>query len=229
MKKSVLVVAAHPDDEVLGCGGTIARHAAAGDRVTILILGEGVTSRDRKRNPTRRRRALASLRRSAQQAGRRLGAARVVQHRFPDNRFDGVELLELVKTVEAAAAEIKPAVVYTHHGGDLNLDHRLTHQAVLTAFRPLPGRPAPTLYAFPVPSSTEWGLAPFAPTVFVDIAATLPAKLRALACYPGETAPFPHPRSPEAIRAQAMVWGSASGLPAAEAFALVRERRTLSS
>lgn len=225
---TILVVAAHPDDEVLGCGGTIARHAREGDDVHILILGEGITSRyaDPSAAPAD---ALEGLHEQAKKAGTLLGAKGVTLRGFPDNRFDTVPLLDIVKAVEEKVQEIKPAVVYTQHGGDLNVDHQRTFRAVLTATRPLAGSSVKRVLAYEVPSSTEWAFRQFAPAfrpnVFVDIAATLEAKKDALALYEEEARAFPHPRSPEALDAHARYWGSVAGLPAAEAFQLIRELR----
>jgi LmbE family N-acetylglucosaminyl deacetylase len=158
-----------------------------------------------------------------------LGATSIVFGRLPDNRFDAVALLDVVKRVEAWLAEVAPAVVYTHHPGDLNIDHRITFEAVLTAARPVPGCAVRELYAFEVPSSTEWAFQqvgpPFRPSVFEDVTETIDLKVRCLERYRGEARPFPHPRSGEALRAIARRWGSVAGLAYAEAFELVRSVR----
>ena len=225
--KNVLVVAAHPDDETLGAGGAVARLAGAGARVSILILGEGVTSRQQRRAPALVETELSSLRAQAQEAGRLLGAARVIHENLPDNRFDGVELLDIIKIVERAGAEVMPTLVLTHHAGDLNIDHVLTHRAAMTAFRPLPGRPPVSLYAFETPSSTEYSPpslgAPFTPAAFMDIAGVIERKIAALKIYDGETFADPHPRSPESVRTLAALRGRQSGTSFAEAFLPLRE------
>lgn len=223
-----LVVAAHPDDEVLGCGGTIARRTAEGAEVHVLILGEGATSRaDRRADGDTE--AVDRLVAAAEAAGAVLGAASVEVAGFADNRFDSVDLLDVVKRVEAHVDRHRPEVVYCQHGGDVNVDHRRTFEAVLAATRPQPGHPVRELLAFAVGSSTEWAfqtLAPaFVPQVFVAIEDTLAAKLDALRCYEDELRPFPHPRSLEAVEAQSRVWGAQVGVVAAEAFSLVRARR----
>jgi LmbE family N-acetylglucosaminyl deacetylase len=145
---------------------------------------------------------------------------------LPDNRLDTVPLLEVVKLVEDMVDRITPEVIYTHHSGDLNVDHGIIHRAVLTATRPVAGQTVREIYAFEVPSSTEWAfqrLEPsFRPNVFVDITRTIDAKIAAIECYKTETREFPHPRSPEALRALATRWGSVVGCAAAEAFELVR-------
>ncbi len=222
----ILVVAAHPDDEVLGCGGAMARWAREGHEVSVAILGEGITSRHERReqaDPAK----LQALQAACRESARILGAREPFQYGLPDNRFDTVPLLEIVKIVDALIQKLSPELVVTQHGGDLNIDHVLTYRAVLTATRPMEKSPVRRVYAFEVASSTEWAFQKFAPafhpTVFVDIGNTLDAKLRAMRAYEAETRPFPHPRSPEALTAIARRWGSVAGVQAAEAFELVRE------
>lgn len=226
--ESVLVVAAHPDDEILGCGGTMARLANEGHEVRIAIMAEGMTSRYQQRARANQK-ELKHLHAHAQQAADKIRAKELVLCRLPDNRLDTVPLLEVVKLVEELIERFNPAVIYTHHPGDLNVDHGVVHRAVLTATRPIQGQRVREIYAFEVPSSTEWAfqrLEPaFRPSVFVDISATLDTKISALACYQTETRIFPHPRSPEALRAIATRWGSVAGFQAAEAFELVRSLR----
>lgn len=221
----VLVVAAHPDDEVLGCGGTIARLSQEGYAVYITILGEGITSRYPL--PGQADRTLVeAFRARSREAVRMLGVKEVFQHDLPDNRFDTVPLLEVIKIIEKSIARLRPDAIYTHHGGDLNVDHTVVHRAVLTATRAMKGQTVRELYAFEVPSATEWAfqsLAPtFRPNFFVDISGSLKLKVRALSCYKTEIRTFPHPRSPRAIKAIAQRWGSIVGCDAAEAFELIR-------
>ena len=144
---------------------------------------------------------------------------------LPDNRFDTVPLLEIVKIVEELVVSIRPERIYTHHQGDLNVDHSVTHRAVLTATRPLPGALVKEILAFEVPSSTDWAfdrLTPFRPNYFVDVTSTLETKIEAMETYRSEKREFPHPRSPEALEANARRWGSVAGHAAAEAFEVVR-------
>ncbi len=218
---SVLVIASHPDDEVLGCGGTIARLAADGSAVEILILGEGATSRCDQRSQADIH-EVERLELDSTRAAALLGARHVHHMRFPDNQLDQVPLLEIVKSIEGRVHEIRPQVVFTQHGGDLNIDHAITFRATLIATRPLLGRGVHALLAYQVPSSTEWAFSkfspPFHPNYFVDISSTLSLKIRALDEYRTEARSFPHPRSPEALHALATTWGSTVGLSAAEAF-----------
>lgn len=218
---NVLIIAAHPDDEVLGCGGTIAKLAAEGKQVEILILGEGAASRGGSAKE------IEQLQTHARNAANILGAANVRFASLPDNRFDTVALLDIIKQIEAVVDELKPETVFTQHGGDLNVDHQITFRAVMTAVRPMAGSPVRALYAYEVGSSTEWAFQQFAPvfrpSLFVDISGFLDKKIAAMQAYESEARPAPHPRSPEVLRAQAAVRGSAVGLAAAEAFETIWE------
>jgi N-acetylglucosamine malate deacetylase 1 len=217
----VLVVAAHPDDEVLGCGGTLARHAAAGDFVHVLFLADGETSRQGAGKAEIARREAAAAR-----AADLLGAQQPRFLRLPDNRLDGTLFLDIVQVLEEAVADLAPRIVYCHHPGDLNLDHLVAARAVVTAFRPMPESSVAEIRAFEVPSSTEWSFgitsAAFTPNLFIDITKTFEKKLQALAAYDAEMRPFPHPRSLEALEAIARRWGSVVGRERAEAFQIIR-------
>jgi len=220
--KKILVIAAHPDDEVLGCGATIAKHAKSGDEVHVVIMAEGATSRDEQRLPHLRASELSELERAARSAGEILGSVSLTLHQLPDNRLDSVDLLDLVKLVEQQIDSVKPEIVYTHHAGDLNVDHRRVSEAVAVACRPQPLQPVKTLLFFEVQSSTEWqvpgsGL-PFTPNWYVDVSETLELKLKALEAYRAEMRPWPHARSLEAIESLARWRGSVVGRKAAEAF-----------
>lgn len=221
----VLVVAAHPDDEVLGCGGTLPKLAERGHDTYIAILGEGVTSRYPQREEADLGLVRALAERSREVAAV-LGTRDLCRYDLPDNRFDSVPLLDVVKIVEELVGRVGPQVVYTHHPGDLNIDHLVTFRAVMAATRPMVGCPVTSVLCFEVPSSTEWAFQQvwpaFRPNVFVDITATLELKQRSMALYESEARPFPHPRSPEALRVIAQRWGTVAGLLAAEAFELVR-------
>ena len=223
--RRVLTIAAHPDDEILGCGGAMAGHIGCGDIVSILILGEGLTSRAQTRADADRSR-LPDLKRDACAAAASIGVQDVTLLDLPDNRFDSVDLLDVIKAVEAVKARVSPDIVYVHHWGDLNIDHRVTFDAAMAAFRPLPGERAVSIYAFEVPSSTGWGApsssAVFIPTHFVDIGLLVDTKIAAMESYKSERRQWPHPRAPEALRAWARYRGAQVGLEAAEAFVTVR-------
>ena len=224
--KTALVIAAHPDDEVLGCGGTIARMVDDGWAVHTLILAEGSTSRDPIRDRAGRSEALGELEACAQRAGAILGSASVRLEAFPDNRMDGVELLDVVKCIEAEIARVRPSRVLTHHVGDVNIDHTVIHHSVVAACRPQPGACVREILYFEVPSSTEWrtphSAAPFAPALFVDIGSTLARKILALEAYVPEMRTFPHPRSTQAVEHLARWRGATVGCEAAEAFEIGR-------
>jgi LmbE family N-acetylglucosaminyl deacetylase len=224
----VLCIAAHPDDEVLGCGGTLGRLAAEGQEVFIAILGEGITSRYAQREHADSA-LLQDLQDHSRLAAKILGVQDVFLFNQPDNRFDTVPLLELAKIVEGLVQKLQPAVVFTQHGGDLNVDHQQVFRATLTGTRPMAGSVVRTVYAYEVPSSTEWAFGQFSPVfhpnTFFDISATLDAKVKAMQIYESEARAFPHPRSPESLRALALRWGAVAGLRAAEAFQLIRDIR----
>jgi LmbE family N-acetylglucosaminyl deacetylase len=224
--KKILVVAAHPDDEVLGCGGTIAKHTKNGDEVHILIIAEGITSRDAIRDAQARSSDLSILRKLAHQAKEILGASSLTFEDFPDNRLDSIDRIEIVKKIEFNIHKHNPEIVYSHHAGDLNIDHRIVHDAVAVACRPLPGVSTRTVLFFEVPSSTEWQLcgrlSPFSPNWFIDIKQTIDIKMKALECYRSELRPWPHPRSLDAIRYLAYWRGASVGVECAEAFMLGR-------
>lgn len=223
---TVLCVAAHPDDEVLGVGGTLARHAAKGEDVHVCILSDGVTSRyddtDAAEDEIKRRRD------RARDACEALGAS-VRFHSFPDNSFDTVPLLDIVQTIEVEIEEYDPGIVYTHHYGDLNVDHELACRATVTATRPLADSSIERVLAYETLSASEWSIPDasnaFQPTSFVDISSHLDAKLDALAVYENELRESPHPRTVDTIQKNAQVWGAKSGVDAAEPFEVLREVR----
>lgn len=223
---NVLVIAAHPDDEVLGCGGTIARLAHEGAQVSILILAQGLTSRENF-DPLKDRDQLTVHHERAREAGRILGAKEVNLAGFPDQKMDTLPLLEVTQRIEREIARVQPDIVFTHHGGDLNMDHAITFRATMTATRPMRGGCAMRLYAYEIASSTEWAFHQFEPRflpqVFFEVAPYMEKKLAAMRVYESEVREYPHPRSPKALQAQGIRWAAATGLEAAEAFVLVRE------
>ncbi len=220
MSKIVLVVAAHTDDEALGCGGTIAKHVAQGDSVYAVFLADGVTSR-----PNASEHELEERNAAANKAHAILGIKQSYMLGFPDNRMDSVPLLDIVQKLEAVLTDVQPEVIYTHHYGDLNIDHRITHQAVMTACRPVPGTTVKQIYAYEVLSATEWntpGNVSFVPNVFVDITEHLETKIESLVAYELEMMAVPHSRSLANVNQLAKFRGNAVGYVAAESFMLVR-------
>jgi LmbE family N-acetylglucosaminyl deacetylase len=214
------VVAAHPDDEVLGCGGTIARHVALGDSVHVVITGEGIMAR-----PGADPAELGEHREAAFRANDILGVETLTLHDYPDNRLDSVDRLDVTQFVESHVRKHAPAIVYTHHWADLNHDHTQLSECVVTACRPVPKQMIRRILCFEVPSSTGWRgprRDAFEPNWFIDISKTLTTKLAALAEYGHELRDFPHPRSAEAVTHLARWRGATAGVEAAEAFVLAR-------
>jgi LmbE family N-acetylglucosaminyl deacetylase len=223
MKKKILIIAAHPDDEILGCGGTIARLVKEGNEAYTLILGEGITSRDEKRNRKKREVEIKELKKHIYDANKIIGVKKTFTYDFPDNRFDSIPLLEIIKKIEKIKNDLKPEIIFTHYKNDLNIDHKITYKAVITATRPMSDETVKTIYSFEIPSSTEWSYPlSFNPTLFYNISSSLEKKIQALACYKSELRKFPHPRSLKAIELNAKTWGVKVGLKSAEAFELVR-------
>ena len=224
--KKILVVAAHPDDEVLGCGGTMARLAMEGNDVYTLILGEGITARDMERDRINREKDLGELKNHIVKANKLLGVKKTYTFDFPDNRFDTVPLLDIIKTIEEVKSAVSPDIMFTHHHGDLNVDHSITFKAALTACRPIKGESVKEVYSFEIPSSTEWNapssITYFMPDYFVDISKSIETKINALKEYKSELRDFPHPRSLEAVELNAKQWAMKVGLEAAEAFKTIR-------
>jgi LmbE family N-acetylglucosaminyl deacetylase len=217
MAKHVLVIAAHPDDELLGCGGTVALHTKAGDEVTSVIVCEGESLRYGQKGIGQAehiRRAAATL-----------GVRDVRPLGFPDQRLDTMPLTDIINPLDEIVKEVQPSVVYVQFGGDINRDHQLLFQAALVATRPTACW-VQAVYAFDTASSTEWAFPrTFTADTWVDISTTLETKLAAMACYTSEVRPYPHPRSIDALRYRANAWGNQQCLEAAEAFMTVR--RTL--
>lgn len=218
--KNIFVVAAHPDDEILGCGGTMAKAISQGASISILLLGEGPTSRENEES------AHSHAKESAHQAAKAFGITNLFFGNLPDNRFDSIPLLDIVKIIEEHADNVRPDIVLTHHCGDLNIDHSLTHRATITAFRPLPECKPICIAGFEIPSSTEYTppntLPAFRPNIYVDISNFLEQKKTALKAYASEMRPWPHPRSNQAIDHLAHLRGSQAGVTAAECFSLYR-------
>lgn len=220
MSKTVLVVAAHSDDEALGCAGTIARHVAEGDTVYAVFLADGVSSRDGHDQEELERRIKAT-----EQARQILGIHSFEYLGLPDNKLDSLPLIDIIQPLENAISRIDPDIIYTHHNGDLNVDHRLAHQAVLTACRPLPNSSVREILTFEVMSSTEWNSPnhlPFLPNLFVDVSQYMEKKVASLQAYALEMRDSPHSRSVEHLKCLAQHRGHCVGVEAAEAFMVMR-------
>ncbi len=223
MSNIILVAAAHPDDEILGCGGTVARLANEGAKVYTLLLGQGIVARHDNLDKTEYQGQVAKLKKCMDDANRAIGVQEVFSFDFPDNKFDTVALLDMVRTVEKIKNKIKPDVIFTHYEKDLNIDHRITYEAVITATRPLATETVKTIYSFEVLSSTEWHYPlAFSPDTFFDISESINLKLEALGCYKTEVTDYPHPRSLEGAELNAKTWGMKVGVKFAEAFKCVR-------
>ena len=226
--KRILVVVAHPDDELLGLGATMHRLIQReGCTVRAVILGEGITSRADARDPEAWQKELEIHRSNIHSAAAAIGYESVGIYDFADNRFDSHDLLDLVKVVEKEKSDFNPEIIFTHHGGDTNIDHRRTFDAVITAVRPMSHEKVTTVVAFETPSSTEWQAAnypnPFQPNLFVAVEeGDVDAKIKGMESYEFEKRAYPHPRSPEALKIQAQRWGVVVGQPFAEAFMMIR-------
>jgi LmbE family N-acetylglucosaminyl deacetylase len=225
-KSKVLVVAAHPDDEVLGMGGTLLRHKAAGDSVSILFMSDGVTGRDFTYDKLARAQEIQSRKEMALEAGKLFGANDVSFLDLPNLRMDRESILELTKHIEHKISVELPNIVYTHFGNDTNIDHCVTHRACVIALRPVPGCNVSALRFFEINSSTEYAVPnsgdSFVPNLFVNITDFIQQKLELLKCYEQEMREYPHPRSYKAINARDIYRGSSIGIQYAEAFVEAR-------
>jgi LmbE family N-acetylglucosaminyl deacetylase len=227
--KRILIVAAHPDDELLGLGATM--HKLINNyhvQTHVVIIGEGITSRSMKRDIKKARQSIDKLKKNIKKAQSIIGYHSVSTYDLPDNRFDSVDLLDIIKIIEKEKQKFLPEIIFTHHGGDLNIDHQRTFEAVITACRPMKEEKVKKIISFETPSSTEWQASndfrQFVPNLFISISnENLDAKIKAMECYELERRSYPHPRSPEALKIQAQRWGVATGNDFAEAFRLIQD------
>ena len=226
--KKILVIVAHPDDELLGLGATM--HKFINEKncaIRVAILGEGITSRSDKRKPEQWSEELKIHRQNIEAARKSIGYESVGIYDFPDNRFDTVALLDIIKVIEKEKSAFQPDIIFTHHGGDLNIDHQRTFEAVITATRPIKQEGVKTIITFETPSGTEWRSPTdpkhFLPNLFFSVSEEdVDAKIKGMESYEFECRNYPHPRSPEALKIQAQRWGVVIGTNFAEAFCLIR-------
>lgn len=226
--KRIMIVVAHPDDELLGLGATFHKLIKEYNVLThVVILGEGITSRSDNRDVEAWKKELLIHRENIKKAQLAIGYNTTSIYDFPDNRFDSVALLDIVKTVENEKKQFNPDVIFTHHGGDVNIDHQRTFESVITSCRPMKGEEVKMIITFETPSGTEWRSPTdprhFLPNLFFGVSEEdLEAKIRGMESYEFERREYPHPRSPEALKIQAQRWGVVVGTNLAEAFCLVR-------
>lgn len=226
--KRILVVVAHPDDELLGLGATMNKLINEQNcKVRVIILGEGITSRSDERDPEQWKEELKIHRQNIEQARKAIGYQSVGIYDFPDNRFDTVALLDIIKVIEKEKEIFKPEIIFTHHAGDLNIDHQKTFEAVITSTRPMKGEKVHTIITFETPSGTEWIASSdpkqFIPNLFMEVSEeNLNAKIKGMESYEFEKRAYPHPRSPEALKIRASMWGVSVGNNFSEVFNIIR-------
>lgn len=233
---NVLVIAAHPDDEVLGMGGTIKKYSKLGHDVKIVIMATGIASRrnvDYKNNhdynlknefKSTIKKQISELQNDSKKAAKILGVKHIEFLDFPDNEMDLVSNLQVTKSIEKQIDSFKPEIVFTHNANDINIDHRICFNATLTATRPKPNSFIRKVFSYEVPSSTEWNFSStYSPNVFVDITKEISAKKKALELYKNEIQKFPHPRSSDALDSISKKWGTVCGFNYAEPFFLIRD------
>ena len=233
---NILVLAAHPDDEVLGMGGTIKKFTKNGNNVKVVIFATGISSRRssnyknsenydvNEKIISQMNKQIKKLKLDAISACKLLGVTDLEFLDFPDNEMDLISNLEITKRIEKIIKQFKPEQIFTHSCYDVNIDHRMWYFATLAATRPKPGTKIKKVFSFEIPSSTEWYFpSQFSPNFFVNIDNELKTKIQALKKYKTELNSFPHPRSTISLNVTAKKWGSVSGFKNAEAFYLIRE------
>ena len=226
--KKIMIVVAHPDDELLGLGATINKLVNNFKSIIkVVILGEGITSRSTIRDVKQFESELLIHKNNIQIAKNILGYQLLEVYDFPDNRFDSVPLIDLIKVIEKEKNKFNPEIIFTHHGGDLNIDHQRTFEAVMTACRPMESECMKKIITFETPSGTEWRANSdprhFLPNFFIEVELNqVKAKIEAMESYEFEARKFPHPRSPEALEILAKRWGIVVGKQFAEAFQIIR-------
>lgn len=213
----VLVITPHPDDEVLGCGGTISKHSNQGDEVYNCIITKAYT-------PDWSEEFIENREKEIEKANKILGIKNTYFLDYPTVKLDTIPQKELNEAIYKVVDEVKPDVTYIPHKGDLNKDHRLIFESSLVATRPV-NHKVKKILSCETLSETEWGqsIEPFIPNVYVDVSETFEKKIEAMKAYESELKQYPHPRSLEIIEALAKKRGSEIGVNFAEAFVLIRE------
>ena len=229
----ILIVGAHPDDEVLGCGGTVSKlsHQYGKDlQISALLLSEGLTSREGRFT----KKELDNVITDSLSATKIIGITHSYYENLPCNRLDSMDLLDIIKIIEKYIDKIHPTIIFTHHYSDLNIAHQITYQAVLTACRPIGKYPVNRILSFEIASSTEWAFPyhqkPFSPNIFFEInQCDIENKITAMEAYTSERRMPPHPRCPDVIRASALRWGSVAHMEYAEPFELIYQLYSIES
>ena len=224
--KKILVFAAHPDDELLGCGATLLKYQKKGFKIKIFFFGDGESSRNI--NKKKIFKSIIKREKQAEKVSKKGKFEKPIFKRFPDNRLDTVPILDIIKFIEKQIRENKPEIIFTHFENDLNIDHQIIYKAVITASRPLSKTFVKKIYSFEIPSSTDFFLSRkskkiFNPNFYIDVDSTIDKKINLLKIYTGEMKKWPHPRSLKSIKNLAMYRGSQIGVKYAEAFIIVRE------
>ncbi len=225
LKKKVLVVAAHSDDDALGCGGTLLKLANQGHEIHAIYFTDGVSSRKKDKDLEKK---IFNRKKDSVKASKILGIKSIQNLSYPDNQLDTIPLLKITRNIEKAINTIKPDILFTHYENDLNIDHQIIFKAVMTATRPKPKTKIKKIFLFETLSSTEWKYSikkkqQFNPNYFVDISKTINKKIKAFSCYKNEVCDWPHPRSLKGIKTLAMYRGQSVGIKFAEAFYLLRQ------
>jgi LmbE family N-acetylglucosaminyl deacetylase len=221
--RTVLVIAAHPDDDAFGCGGTIRKLANQKNKIYAIYFTDGVSARINKKDLKKK---INDRKENSEKASNIMGIKKSIYYSFPDNQLDKVPLLQIIQKIEVQIKKIKPDLIFTHFENDLNLDHQIINRAVVTATRPKPNLKLKKILLFETLSSTEWKFSNkmkvFNPNYFVDISKTINHKIKSIKCYKKEIFKWPHPRSEKGVKTLAMYRGQSVGLKFAEAFQLLR-------
>ena len=225
--KNILVLAAHADDDALGCGGTLAKLANQGCKIHATYFTDGVSSRKDKKKIKEK---ILNRKKHSLEASKILGIKSVKNFLYPDNKLDAVPLIKIIRNIESVINRIKPEIIFTHYENDLNVDHQIINRATITATRPKPKSKINQILLFETLSSSEWKFTNkkkniFNPNYFVDIQKTINTKIKALKCYKDEILKWPHPRSIKGVQNLAMYRGQTVGIKFAEAFYLLRQTK----